>query len=99
MINQNEVNNALAAADKPIMVETARQLLEAVDDWLECDVIGIDTEFVRERTWRADLGVIQLSNGLEVMGSGAGIFTAVIWVIALFLFFYARAMSKRGVLS
>ncbi|MBT8060109.1 MAG: hypothetical protein HKP03_00930 [Xanthomonadales bacterium] len=40
-----------------------------------------------------------LSNGLEVMGSGAGIFTAVIWVIALFLFFYARAMSKRGVLS
>jgi hypothetical protein len=40
-----------------------------------------------------------LSNGLEVMGSAAGIFTAVIWVIALFLFFYARAMSKRGVLS
>lgn len=66
MINQNEVNNALAAADKPIMVETARQLLEAVDEWLECDLIGIDTEFVRERTWRADLGLIQLSDGLKV---------------------------------
>ena len=40
-----------------------------------------------------------LSNGLEIMGDTAGIFTIVIWVIALFLFFYARAMGKRGVLS
>ena len=40
-----------------------------------------------------------LSNGLEVMGDTAGIFTVVIWVIALFLFFYSRAMAKRGVLN
>jgi len=39
-----------------------------------------------------------LSDGLAVMGSGAAAFTAVIWLIAFFLFFYARAMSKRGVL-
>lgn len=39
-----------------------------------------------------------LSDGLVVMGSGAAAFTAVIWLIAFFLFFYARAMSKRGVL-
>jgi hypothetical protein len=39
-----------------------------------------------------------LTNGLEVMGRGAGIFTIVIWVIAFGLFFYARAMAKRGVL-
>jgi len=39
-----------------------------------------------------------LSNGLAVMGSGAAIFTAVIWAIALFLFFYARGLSRRGVL-
>ena len=32
------------------------------------------------------------------MGSGAAVFSAVIWAIALFLFFYARAMAKRGVL-
>ncbi len=38
-------------------------------------------------------------DGAEVMGSGAVIFTAVIWVIALLLFFYARAMDKRGVLN
>jgi len=33
------------------------------------------------------------------MGPGALAFSAVIWVIALFLFFYARAMTKRGVLA
>lgn len=66
MINQNEIRTALSAAETPIMVESAKQLLEAVDEWLECDVIGIDTEFVRERTWRADLGLIQLSEGHKV---------------------------------
>ena len=40
-----------------------------------------------------------LSDGLEIMGSGAAIFNAVIWLIALFLLFYARAMVKRGVLK
>lgn len=66
MINQNTINTALNAADAPIMVESANQLSEAADEWLECDVIGIDTEFVRERTWRAELGLIQLSDGNKV---------------------------------
>jgi hypothetical protein len=39
-----------------------------------------------------------LTDGIALMGSGAVVFTAVIWAIAFFLFFYARAMSKRGVL-
>ena len=39
-----------------------------------------------------------LSSGYEAMGSGGAIFTAVIWFIALLLFFYARTMAKRGVL-
>ena len=39
-----------------------------------------------------------LSDGLAAMGSGGAMFTAVIWVIALLLFFYARAMARRGVL-
>ena len=39
-----------------------------------------------------------MSNGAEVMGEGAGMFTAVIAIIAVLLFFYARAMEKRGVL-
>ena len=66
MKNQNEVNKALKAADQPIMVESAQQLEQTVENLLQCDVIGIDTEFVRERTWRADLGLVQISDGKEV---------------------------------
>ncbi len=40
-----------------------------------------------------------LSEGLAAMGSGAGIFAIIIWVITLFLFFYARAMAGCKVLS
>jgi ribonuclease D len=66
MINQSEIDIALAAADQPIMIESAVQLQQAVKDWLNCEVIGIDTEFVRETTWRANLGLIQLSDGEKV---------------------------------
>lgn len=66
MINQSEINIALAAADQPIMVESAGQLQQAIETWLGCEVIGIDTEFVRERTWRAELGLVQLSDGERV---------------------------------
>ena len=40
-----------------------------------------------------------LTNGMEVMGEGAMTFTVVIWVIALFLYFYSVAMAKRRVLN
>lgn len=39
-----------------------------------------------------------LTDGAELMGAAATAFTAVIWVIALFLFFYARSQAKEGVL-
>lgn len=39
-----------------------------------------------------------LTNGAEVMGSGAAIFSVVIWVIAIALFLYARRQAGRGVL-
>ena len=39
-----------------------------------------------------------LADGIRLMGPGAIAFTAVIWAVALFLFFYARAMAKRAVL-
>jgi len=61
-----EIETALNAADHPIMVESAAQLEQALEAWLQCEVIGIDTEFVRERTWRADLGLVQLSDGERV---------------------------------
>ncbi len=40
-----------------------------------------------------------LSNGLEIMGTGGAIFSAVIVVIGVLLVWYSRAMSRRGVLS
>jgi len=40
-----------------------------------------------------------LSNGFEIMGSGAAGFTVVIWVIALLLLLYSSRMAKRGVLK
>lgn len=39
-----------------------------------------------------------LSDGLEVMGSRAAIFSAVIFVIAVLLVWYSRAMIRRGAL-
>jgi len=57
---------AIAAADTPIMVESDAHLQQAIDHFQQCDVIGIDTEFVRERTYRADLGLVQLSDGQRV---------------------------------
>ena len=66
MVRQTEIDTALAAANQPLMVESAAQLQQAIEDWLACDVIGIDTEFVRERTWRANLGLVQISDGKRV---------------------------------
>jgi hypothetical protein len=39
-----------------------------------------------------------LSNGFEIMGDGAAVFTAVIWVIEVLLLLYSLKMAGRGVL-
>jgi len=39
-----------------------------------------------------------LTDGMAMMGAGEAVFTGVIWLIAIGLFFYARAMARRGVL-
>jgi hypothetical protein len=39
-----------------------------------------------------------LSNGFEIMGDGAAVFTAVIWLIAVLLLLYSLKMAGRGVL-
>ena len=40
-----------------------------------------------------------LSNGAEIMGQQAVVFTGLIWLIALLLFFYSRAMVGQGILK
>ncbi|HKJ18158.1 MAG TPA: ribonuclease D [Xanthomonadales bacterium] len=57
------VRTALKGAEQPILVETGQQLELAAKSWKSADVLGLDTEFVRERTYRADLGLVQLSDG------------------------------------
>jgi hypothetical protein len=40
-----------------------------------------------------------LSDGVRIMGSGAAAFSAVIFVIAVALYLYARSLARRGVLT
>ena len=57
------INKALHAAEHPILLESTAQLEEAENTWSMSPVLGIDTEFVRERTYRAELGLVQISDG------------------------------------
>ena len=57
------VNKAIAAANNPILIDSPAQFREASQAWKENPVLGIDTEFVRERTYRANLGLVQVSDG------------------------------------
>lgn len=58
------LNESLFAARNPILLDTPAQLSEAEQSWNGNEVLGIDTEFVRERTYRARLGLVQVSNGV-----------------------------------
>ncbi len=40
-----------------------------------------------------------LSNGVEIMGTGGVIFTAVIWIVAILLLVYTCRQTKNGVLA
>lgn len=62
-MSRTTVATALAAAENPALLQTPAQLQAAEKAWSACPVLGIDTEFVRERTYRADLGLIQVSDG------------------------------------
>ncbi|NIV33327.1 MAG: ribonuclease D, partial [Anaerolineae bacterium] len=45
------------------LVESSQSLEKAEREWRTCPVLGLDTEFLRERTYRADLGLVQVSDG------------------------------------
>ena len=62
-MSKTTIKKAIEAAEHPILLESAAQLEQAGERWAEKAVLGIDTEFVRERTYRADLGLIQISDG------------------------------------
>lgn len=66
MISRAQIQAALAAADAPIMLESAAQVSRAAKAWRRSPCLGLDTEFVRERTYFANLGLVQVSDGHTV---------------------------------
>ncbi|NCF64227.1 MAG: ribonuclease D [Gammaproteobacteria bacterium] len=62
-MSRTSINSAIEAAKHPILLGTPAQLEEAWKIWARRSVLGIDTEFVRERTYRAELGLVQVSDG------------------------------------
>lgn len=60
------LETALAAARSPIMLETPAQVSRAAKAWRRSQALGLDTEFVRERTYYANLGLVQISDGQTV---------------------------------
>jgi ribonuclease D len=57
------IDQAIEAAKHPNLLESPAQLETAERAWSRSGTLGIDTEFVRERTYRADLGLVQISDG------------------------------------
>jgi ribonuclease D len=62
-MTRTSLKTAIEAADHPILLEHPAQLSEAEEAWRKASVLGLDTEFVRERTYRAALGLVQVSDG------------------------------------
>jgi ribonuclease D len=63
MLMSAEIEAAQSAASQPRLVESNRQLEDSIREWRACPILGVDTEFLRERTFRAELGLIQVSDG------------------------------------
>jgi ribonuclease D len=63
MTNSNEIQVALKAAENPLLLETSEDLAVAASQWSSACILGVDTEFLRERTYRAELGLVQVSDG------------------------------------
>jgi len=63
MIDSKIVEDALRCATRPVLLETQDALQAAAQVWAAAPILGVDTEFLRERTYRAALGLVQVSDG------------------------------------
>ena len=66
MLHASKLNEAKQAAGRPLDVTSAAELVRAAKAWNRAPVLGVDTEFIRERTYFAQLGLIQVSDGQSV---------------------------------
>ncbi len=66
MPEQAKINQAKLAAERPLDITTAAELARAAKVWARAPVLGVDTEFIRERTYYAQLALIQVSDGQSV---------------------------------
>ena len=60
------IQTAQSAVDSALFLSTAAEISRAAKAWSRCEVLALDTEFVRERTFYANLGLVQLSDGHTV---------------------------------
>jgi ribonuclease D len=66
-MNESEITRiALKAADSAMLLERPVDVQRASKAWQKSAVLGLDTEFVRERTYFANLGLVQISDGQTV---------------------------------
>ena len=49
-----------AVSQDVVLVASAAQLEAAAAAWRNCPVLALDTEFMRERTYRAELCLVQI---------------------------------------
>jgi ribonuclease D len=63
MLDSEIIDTALRAATRPVLLDTQENLQAAARVWATTPVLGVDTEFLRERTYRAALGLVQVSDG------------------------------------
>ncbi len=57
--------SAETAPRPPLLVESAGELRRWCERWRRAPALGVDTEFVRERTFFPALGLLQVSDGTE----------------------------------
>jgi ribonuclease D len=66
MSESQRVRTALSAADSALFLQSPTQISQAARAWQRCSTLGLDTEFVRERTYHANIGLVQISDGRTV---------------------------------
>ncbi len=60
------LHTAISAADSAVLLQAPEQVHEAAKAWRRSERLGLDTEFVRERTYHANIGLVQVSDGRTV---------------------------------